>query len=35
MTHRNLEEALASVRNPVELLRNSQIGPYEFPVVPS
>jgi len=26
MTHRNLEEALGSVRNPVELLRNSQIG---------
>jgi len=35
MTHRNLEEALGSVRNPVELLRNSQIGPYAFPVVPS
>jgi glycine cleavage system aminomethyltransferase T len=31
----NLEEALSAVRNPVELLRNSQIGPYAFPVVPS
>jgi len=33
MSHRNLEEVLQSVRNPVELLRNSQIGPYAFPVV--
>ncbi len=35
MSHRNLQEALQSVRSPVELLRNSQIGPYAFPVVPS
>ena len=35
MSYRNLEEALQSVRSPVELLRNSQIGPYAFPVVPS
>jgi len=33
MNHRNLEEVLKSVRSPVELLRNSQIGPYAFPVV--
>jgi glycine cleavage system aminomethyltransferase T len=33
MTHRNLEEALHSVGNAVEILRNSQIGPYAFPVV--
>src|SRR5262245_38570714 len=33
MSHRNLEEALGSVRTPVDLLRNSQIGPYAFPVV--
>ena len=33
MTHRNLEEALQSVGNAVEMLRNSQIGPYAFPVV--
>src|SRR5438046_9038479 len=33
MTYRNLEEALQSVGNAVELLRNSQIGPYAFPVV--
>ena len=35
MTYRNLEEALQAVGNPVELLRNSQIGPYAFPVVRS
>jgi vanillate/3-O-methylgallate O-demethylase len=29
----NLEQVLKTVRNPVELLRNSQIGPYAFPVV--
>jgi vanillate/3-O-methylgallate O-demethylase len=33
MSYRSLEEALQSVRSPVELLRNSQIGPYAFPVV--
>lgn len=33
MSHRNLEELLQSVDNPVALLRNSQIGPYAFPVV--
>jgi hypothetical protein len=29
----SLEEILETVGNPVELLRNSQIGPYAFPVV--
>jgi len=33
MSYRNLEEALAAAKSPVELLRNSQIGPYAFPVV--
>ena len=33
MIHRNLEEALQSAGNPVDMLRNSQIGPYAFPVV--
>jgi glycine cleavage system aminomethyltransferase T len=31
----SLEDKLNSVRNPVEMLRNSQIGPYAFPVVRS
>jgi vanillate/3-O-methylgallate O-demethylase len=33
MNHKNLEEALQAAGNPVDLLRNSQIGPYAFPVV--
>ena len=33
MTYRNLEEALQGVGNAVEMLRNSQIGPYAFPVM--
>jgi glycine cleavage system aminomethyltransferase T len=33
MSHQSLEDALQAVRNPVERLRNSQIGPYAFPVV--
>src|SRR6266436_7242911 len=33
MAHRNLEEALHSVGSAVEMLRNSQIGPYAFPAV--
>src|SRR5438874_10161815 len=33
MSYKNLEEALQKTGNPVELLRNSQIGPYAFPVV--
>ena len=35
VAYQNLEEALRAVGSPVELLRNSQIGPYAFPVVPS
>ena len=33
MTYRNLEEALQGAGNAVDMLRNSQIGPYAFPVV--
>ena len=33
MSHQNLEQLLQSVKSPVQLLRNSQIGPYAFPVV--
>src|SRR5580704_266029 len=33
MSNRNLEELLQAAGNPVHLLRNSQIGPYAFPVV--
>jgi vanillate/3-O-methylgallate O-demethylase len=33
MTYRNLEEALQSAGSAVDMLRNSQIGPYAFPVV--
>jgi vanillate/3-O-methylgallate O-demethylase len=35
MSYENLEQALRAAKNPVEMLRNSQIGPYAFPVVPS
>ncbi len=35
MTKRSLEQVLEAANNPVELLRNSQIGPYAFPVVPA
>lgn len=35
MSRQSLEKALQAVGNPVDLLRNSQIGPYAFPVVPS
>jgi len=35
MNHSSLEALLQSVGNPVELLRNSQIGPYVYPVVPA
>jgi vanillate/3-O-methylgallate O-demethylase len=35
MSHQSLEEALQGASNPVERLRNSQIGPYAFPVVRS
>ncbi|HEY4364825.1 MAG TPA: hypothetical protein VGN17_27915 [Bryobacteraceae bacterium] len=33
MSHSTLESALQAAKNPVDLLRNSQIGPYAFPVV--
>ncbi len=35
MTHKNLEQLLQAVGNPVQMLRNSQIGAYVYPVVPS
>jgi vanillate/3-O-methylgallate O-demethylase len=35
MSHQNLEDVLQAAGNPVDLLRNSQIGPYAFPVVKS
>ena len=35
MSQGSLEDLLQSVKSPVELLRNSQIGPYAFPVVRS
>ena len=31
----NLEQLLQTVKNPVDLLRNSKIGAYVYPVVPS
>lgn len=34
MSNKNLEDLLQSVGNPVKLLRNSQTGPYVYPVVP-
>src|SRR6202044_2464769 len=33
MSDQSLADVLHSAGNPVELLRNSQIGPYAFPVV--
>jgi len=35
MSHKNLEQVLQSAKSPVDLLRNSQIGAYVYPVVPS
>jgi vanillate/3-O-methylgallate O-demethylase len=35
MSAQNLEELLQAAGNPVKMLRNSQIGPYAFPVVRS
>src|SRR5215510_3492900 len=35
MPHKNLEDLLRSVGGPVKLLRNSQTGPYVYPVVPA
>lgn len=34
MSNMNLEEVLRSAGNPVDMLRNSQIGAYVYPVVP-
>jgi glycine cleavage system aminomethyltransferase T len=34
VVHKSLEDLLQSVGNPVKLLRNSQTGPYTYPVVP-
>src|SRR5678809_999117 len=34
MSQKSLEDLLQSVGNPVTLLRNSQTGPYVYPVVP-
>ena len=33
MNYQSLEDKLRTVGNPVQMLRNSQIGPYAFPVV--
>ena len=35
MSARNLDEAIQAAGNPVKMLRNSQLGPYVYPVVPS
>src|SRR3989440_4796468 len=35
MGHQGLEDVLRSAGNPVQMLRNSQIGAYVYPVVPS
>ena len=35
MSQRSLEELLQAAGNPVELARNSQIGPYVYPKVPA
>jgi vanillate/3-O-methylgallate O-demethylase len=35
MSDQSLEDVLQGHRSPVDLLRNSQIGPYAFPVVPN
>src|SRR6187399_1762168 len=35
MEHRSLNDLLQSVENPVTMLRNSQIGAYVYPVVPT
>ena len=35
MGHKSLEDVLQAAGNPVKLLRNSQTGPYVYPVVAS
>jgi vanillate/3-O-methylgallate O-demethylase len=35
MSHRSLQDVLSAAGNPVDLVRNSQIGPYVYPKVPA
>src|SRR5262245_62233613 len=35
VSHKNLDEVIHAAGNPVQMLRNSQLGPYVYPVVPS
>src|SRR6266540_4333669 len=35
MTHGSLEKKLQAAESPVEMARNSQIGPYVYPAVPA
>jgi vanillate/3-O-methylgallate O-demethylase len=35
VSYKNLEEAIQAAGNPVKMMRNSQLGPYVYPVVPS
>ena len=35
MIPKNLEEAIQAAGSPVELLRNSQMGPNVYPVIPA
>lgn len=34
MSYKSLEDAIQAAGNPVKMLRNSQLGPYVYPVVP-
>ena len=34
-SHKSLEDLLQAAGNPVDMLRNSQIGAYVYPVVPA
>jgi len=34
VSYKNLDEAIKAAGNPVKMLRNSQLGPYVYPVVP-
>ena len=34
MSQKSLEDVINAAGNPVQLLRNSQTGPYIYPVVP-
>ena len=35
MSHKNLDQAIQAAGNPVKMMRESQLGPYVYPVVPS